>query len=348
MNTVNIEKLLDQVLSVLNARQREVIDRRYGLSDGKTLTLAELGTSFGITRERVRQIEAGALKELREFIKSGILKDFAATVNEHIKNLGGARREALLLADLQLLLSESASSVFDNRVKFLLELNGDPKYSAENESFYSYWYQEESENKKILSFVSKLLKYMKTKKEKVLSHGSMDKVFAEAIKPHNLKDLVAINFISLSKDFHINSFGEFGLSDWKETNPRTIRDWAYAVLKKEKKPLHFVEIASAIGKYKNSEKSINPQTVHNELIKDSKFVLVGRGIYGLQEHGYVPGTAKEVMMRILKEHGPLKPKELIDLVLKERVFKKNTIFINLQNKKHFTRIDNGKYQVNLA
>jgi hypothetical protein len=348
MNTGNTEKLLNQILSVLNTRQREVIDRRYGLKDGKSVTLAELGSSFGITRERVRQIEAGALKELREFIKSGILNDFVKIVNEHIKNLGGARREALLLADLQLLLNENASPIFDNQVKFLLELNGYPKYCNEDENFYSYWYQDETERKKILSFITRLVKYMKTKKEKILSHGSMDKVFNEAIKPHNLKDLVALNFISLSKDFHINSFGEFGLSEWPETNPRTIRDWAYAVLKKEKKPLHFVEIARAIGKYKNSQKVINPQTVHNELIKDNKFVLVGRGIYGLQEHGYIPGTAKEVMMRILKERGPLKPKDLINLVLKERVFKKNTIFINLQNKKHFTRLDDGKYSVNLA
>lgn len=348
MNTSNAEKLVNQILSILNARQREVIDRRYGLKDGKPVTLAELGDGFGITRERVRQIEAGALKELREFIKSGILNDFIKTVNEHVKNVGGARREALLLADLQLLLNEKPSPVFDSQVKFLLELNGSPKYSAEDESFYSYWYQEDAERKKILGFISKLIKYMKTKKEKVLSHGSMDKVFSEAIKPHNLKDLVALNFISLSKDFHINNFGEFGLSEWAEINPRTIRDWAYAVLKKEKSPLHFAEIARTIGKYKNSDKVINPQTVHNELIKDTKFVLVGRGIYGLQEHGYMPGTAKEVMMRILKDQGPLKPKDLMDLVLKERVFKKNTIFINLQNKKHFTRLDDGKYRVNLA
>lgn len=348
MNTGNAEKLINQILSILNARQREVIDRRYGLKDGKAVTLAELGNSFGITRERVRQIEAGALKELREFIKSGILNDFIKTVNEHIKNVGGARREALLLADLQLLLNEKPSPVFDSQVKFLLELNGCPKYCIEDENFYSYWYQEDVERKKILSFISKLIKHMKVKKEKVLSHGSMDKIFNEAIKPHNLKDLVALNFISLSKDFHVNNFGEFGLSEWAEVNPRTIRDWAYAVLKKEKKPLHFVEIARTIGKYKNSEKVINPQTVHNELIKDNKFVLVGRGIYGLQEHGYMPGTAKEVMMRILKDQGPLKPKDLMDLVLKERVFKKNTIFINLQNKKHFARLDDGKYQVNLA
>jgi len=342
------EKLLNQILSILNSRQRDVIEKRYGLKDGKSLTLAELGKAYGITRERVRQIESGALKDLKGFIKSGILNEFLGVVNEHVKNLGGARREALLLADLQLLFRENPSPIFDSQVKFLLELAGYPKYYAEDNKFYSYWYQEESEQKRIAGFISKLLKYMKDKKEKVLSHSSIDKVFNEAIKPHNLKDLVALNFISLSKDFHINNFGDFGLSDWSEVNPKTIRDWAYMVLKKGNKPLHFADIAKSIEKYKNPGKSINPQTVHNELIKDNKFVLVGRGIYGLQEMGYTPGTAKEVMMRILKDRGPLKPKELMEMVLKERVFKKNTIFINLQNKKHFSRLDDGRYSVNLA
>ncbi len=342
------EKLLNQIISILNSRQKDVIERRYGLKDGKALTLAELGKVYGITRERVRQIESGALKDLRNFIKSGILDEFLKTINEHIQNLGGARREALLLADLQLLFNEQSSPIFDSQIKFLLEISGYPKYSTEDEKFYSYWYQNEAEQKKIVAFISKLLKYMKEKKEKVLSHASIDKVFTEAIKPHNLKDLVALNFISLSKDFHINNFGDFGLSEWAEVNPKTIRDWAYMVLRKENKPLHFADIAKFIEKYKNPAKTINPQTVHNELIKDNKFVLVGRGIYGLQEMGYAPGTAKEVMMRILKDHGPLKPKELMDLVLKERVFKKNTIFINLQNKKHFSRLDDGRYTLNLA
>lgn len=348
MISANTEKLLSQILSILTPRQREVIERRYGLKDGKAITLAELGKNHGITRERVRQIEAGAIKDLREFIKGGILNDFLKTINDHVKNLGGARREALLLADLQVLLGEQPSPIFDSQVKFLLEIAGYPKYSPENEQFYSYWYQDEAENKKISAFITKVMKYMKTKKEKVLSHASVDKVFTEAIKPHNLKDLIALNYISLSKDFHINSFGDFGLSDWSEINPKTIRDWAYMVLRKEKKPLHFAEIAKVIEGYKKTAKSINPQTVHNELIKDTKFVLVGRGIYGLQEHGFTPGTAKEVMMRILKDNGPLKPKDLMEFVLKERVFKKNTIFINLQNKKHFNRLEDGRYTVNLA
>jgi sigma-70-like protein/HB1/ASXL restriction endonuclease-like protein with HTH domain len=344
----NTEKLLDQILSILNSRQKDVIERRFGLRDGKPITLAELGDNYSITRERVRQIEAEALKELRKFIKGGILDKLLTTVSKHVKNMGGARRETLLLADLQLLLGEKASPMFNNQIKFLLELDGSTKYHTEDEKYFSYWYQEDTKQKKVIDFITKLIKYMKTKKEKILSHDSIDKVFKEAIKPHNLKDLIALNYISISKNFHINNFGGFGLSNWSEVNPRTVCDWAYMVLKKEKKSLHFTEIANTIGVYKNVKKKINPQTVHNELIKDGKFVLVGRGMYSLKEFGHVPGTAKEVMARILKSQGPLKPSELIKFVLKERVFKKNTIFINLQSKKHFTRLDDGKYKANLA
>ncbi|MBU4347978.1 hypothetical protein KJ671_00535 [Patescibacteria group bacterium] len=344
----NTEKLLDQILSILNSRQKDVIERRFGLRDGKPITLAELGNNYSITRERVRQIEAESLKELRKFIKGGILDKLLTTTSKHVKNMGGARRETLLLADFQLLLGEKTSPMFNNQIKFLLELDGSFKYYTEDGEFYSYWYQEDAKQKKIIGFITKLVKYMKTKKEKVLSHNSVDKVFKEAIKPNNLKDLIALNYISISKNFHINNFGDFGLSSWKEINPRTICDWAYMVLKKEKKSLHFTEIANAIKVYKNVDKKINSQTVHNELIKDSKFILVGRGMYNLKEFGHISGTAKEVMARILKSQGPLKPKELIEFVLKERIFKKNTIFINLQNRKHFTRLDDGKYKANLA
>ena len=90
------------------------------------------------------------------------------------------------------------------------------------------------------------------------------------------------------------------------------------------------------------------QTVHNELIKDPRFVLVGRGMYSLKEFGVMPGTAREVMARLLKDNGPLTPDDLMKLVLSERLLKKNTVLINLRNRKHFKRLEDGRYTVNFA
>src|SRR3989344_184653 len=341
---LSVEQIVNKLLGSLSDRQREVIEKRYGMKDGNVLTLAELGKSFGVTRERIRQVEASALNDLKVFVKKGELNDFFTTATAHLKNFGGLRREALLVSDFKFLVTDPNASHLAHKVRFLMDLVEYPKYSPESEQFHSYWYVSSDDQKKATGFIVKLVKFLNTKRKEVVTHENIDKVFNEAIQPHNLKDLVALNYVSLSKQFHVNQYGDFGLSAWSEVNPRTVRDWAYLVLRKEKQPLHFINIANMINKFRK-EKPANAQTVHNELIKDERFVLVGRGIYGLQEFGLMSGTAREVIGRLLKKNGSLKPKELLDLVVRERVFKKNTIFINLQNKKHFQRLSDGRYAV---
>jgi len=346
---LSVSKLTANLLDSLDQRQREVLEGRYGLKDGRPKTLAEIGDANQVTRERIRQIESVALAAVKKSAGKTQLKELAAMVNSHLRNLGGLRRDLLLLADLRAMVSDPNTSNLSNKVHFLLEVAGETKLYPEDSEYYSYWHLTEEDRKRAGGFLGKLVKLMEARKQEVVSHGAIDSLFKEAIAPHNLKDLVALNYISTSKNFHVNEYGDFGLSGWPETNPRTMRDWAHIVLRKQQKPAHFQEIAKMINRIrKNAQKTAHPQTVHNELIKDQRFVLVGRGIYGLQEFGLMPGTAKEVMGRILKKHGPLSPKQLLDLVLKERMFKKNTILINLQNKKHFQRLEDGRYTVNLV
>lgn len=345
---LNLSNLVEGLLKGLDSRQREVLEGRYGVKDGNSKTLAEIGDSRGITRERVRQIETAALAIVKNTPKSG-LKDFSDLVKSHLKNTGGLRRDVLLLADLKLMVSDPNAQNFGNKVRFLLELAGEPKLVLEDSHYHSYWYLNEDDRKKANAFVARLVKLMEAGKNEVVAHGTVDSLLKEAIAPHNLKDLVALNYISTSKKFHVNEYGDFGLADWPEVNPKTMRDWAHIILRKNKKPAHFEAIAGMINKArKNAKKPAHAQTVHNELIKDPRFVLVGRGTYGLQEFGIMPGTAREVAARLLEKHGPLSPAELLKLVLRERVFKKNTILINLQNKKYFKRLEDGRYGVNLA
>ncbi len=343
---VSIIKLVTNLLAALDVRQRDVIEGRYGLKDGNYKTLAEIGNTCQVTRERIRQIEAGALNALRNAASKNSLSSLIDLVKNHLQNVGGLRREELFLADLKMMVADGNAPNFGNKVRFLLEVAGEPKFGCENQSMYNYWYLGEENKKKASALIGKLVKLMNSRREQVVNHQDIDKLFNEAIKPHNLKDLVALNYISVSKDFHVNTYGDFGLANWPEVNPRTVRDWAYLILKKKQKPLHFSDIAGEINKVrKNSVKLAHIQTVHNELIKDSRFVLVGRGMYGLSEFGLLPGTAREVMARVLKEHGPLSPEELLGVVLKERLLKKNTVLINLRNRKYFKRLDDGKYSI---
>jgi len=71
-----LKEQIDDVLSTLNARERRVLQLRFGLEDGRSRTLEEVGREFGVTRERIRQIEAKALRKLRHPSRSKKLKDY--------------------------------------------------------------------------------------------------------------------------------------------------------------------------------------------------------------------------------------------------------------------------------
>jgi len=79
MDAAAREMLREQVknaLAVLSPREREVLEMRFGLLDGKDHTLEEVGQAFNVTRERIRQIEAKALRKLRHPTRSRHLRDF--------------------------------------------------------------------------------------------------------------------------------------------------------------------------------------------------------------------------------------------------------------------------------
>ncbi len=344
---VVIDDIIKKLLTTLTDRQREVIEARYGLIGNKPFTLARVGKTYGVTRERVRQIEALALSKIRETM-GDIVKPFVEITSDYFKRSGGVKREDLLINDFRLLVvSRENDQSFGDTMKFLLEVSDGFECHKENDVFYTFWYSSKESMKKACAFTEKLYHFFKDKKQELIDHKQFDKLFGQVIKPHNLQDFVGLNYVSISKRFGVNHYGDFGLTEWAEVEPKTVRDWSYLVLKREKKPLHFTELSKMIGGMRKS-KATNAQTVHNELIKDPRFVLVGRGLYALEEHGYAPGTAREVMARILKSHGPLTPKELIKLVSEQRVLKENTITINLHNKRHFMRLPDGRYSVREA
>ncbi len=71
-----LKEQIDEVLSSLTPRQRRIIQLRFGLEDGRSRTLEEISQEFELTRERIRQIEAKALKRLRHPSRSRKLKDY--------------------------------------------------------------------------------------------------------------------------------------------------------------------------------------------------------------------------------------------------------------------------------
>ena len=136
-----------------------------------------------------------------------------------------------------------------------------------------------------------------------------------------------------------------GLASWRNINPRTLRDKILYILQEVQKPLHYVEIANRISESKFDRKVINVQAVHNELIRDTSFVLIGRGIYALRNWGYEDGTVAEVIVGILREKGPLERDAIIEEVMKRRQVKRITILLNLKNKPMFERVGRNVYSL---
>lgn len=322
MEKFNYQKICSELLSDLSEREKEVISRRFGLENKERETLEAIGQDFGVCRERIRQIQNGAMEKIKPKLEN--YPDLFQFFSNYFKKFGGLRKEDTLLAEL-------GGEKEKNEVYFLFTLKAFFKRFPESEDFYPFWVIDLDSfqlAKKVIDSV--FLQLKKIGRPLPLS---------ELNPPLPLKKEVLEAWLEISKIIQKNKENLYGLRDWPEINPRGIKDKAYLVLKKVGKPLHFREITNLIEK-------ANLQTVHNELIKDPRFVLVGRGIYALSEWGYQPGQVKEVILRILKEEKrPLTKEEIVKRVLKQRFVKENTILMNLSDKKYFLRDKEGKYRL---
>jgi predicted Zn-ribbon and HTH transcriptional regulator len=140
----------------------------------------------------------------------------------------------------------------------------------------------------------------------------------------------------------------WGLTKWPTVNPKNIRDKIYVILADNKKPLHFSEIAKSIKDSSFKRKDVTTQAIHNELIKDKRFVLIGRGIYALDNWGYSKGTVSDIIAQVLKDSPePLHRDEIVKRVLKSRQVKETTILLNLQSKPQFKRVAKATYTLDL-
>ncbi len=320
---LNVGKIITQALAPLTPRQRDIIQLRYGLKSASGETLAAIGKRYNVTRERIRQIEAQALRALNAQFAKADFNGFRANMTTYFENNNGMRRHDLVARDM---------GQNGNAVRCAFEASGVAKFHPEDKEHYAFWSLTDAQVKRGTAFIADLVSSLKRATGK------------PAIMP---TDATGINYVSISKKFAISPHGEFGLAEWREINPKVSRDWAFLVIKKAQKPLHFSQITVAINKIRKNKK-VNPQTIHNELIKDKRFILVGRGMYGLEEFNILPGTAREVLSHLLKKHGPMPAKNIIQLALSHRPFKEKTLLINLQNKNWFKRMDEGKYFVRKA
>lgn len=343
---MSIKKLIENAWSHLQPRQQDILAGRFGVGEyDEQQTLAALGERYGITRERVRQIESSALSALREGLSAypdakALLDRARKVVKEH----GGVASVEQVIAGIK----PEARDVSPNALQLLVRATGALHYHAGDDRFVAAYAQDAATFKAAAAHVDAWVKLLEQKKDSVVSDNAYRALMTSFAKDRQVPLRHLEQFVELSKRLVTNAYGEIGLAHWTEVNPRTVRDQIYLILRKHDVPLHFEEIATAINKSGIAARPALSATVHNELIKDDRFVLVGRGKYALAEAGFVPGTAREVVHRILSKEGPLQAPEVIEAVQKERLFKPNTILVNLQNRQHFVRNSDGTYQVREA
>ncbi|OGG40073.1 hypothetical protein A3A21_01520 [Candidatus Jorgensenbacteria bacterium RIFCSPLOWO2_01_FULL_45_25b] len=336
---INLENLIENILQSLNPKQKRIMVKRYGLA-GKQETLQEIGDVLAITRERVRQIENQSLLKIQKEINKsfGEIVDIA---KNYLREGEGVEEEYGFMRNIARLLGiDPTAKNIENKIQFFFFAAGEPLYEKEGTDTKGFWHLGKEEKEKLLNYIKEAIAFFE--------EAGREGIFGNSELREKINEYANSSLLQISKKFGKNAFGDFGLMTWAEIKPKNVRDKAYLAIKKHGKPLHFEQIAKLIHENKISAKPVNTQTVHNELIKDKRFVLVGRGMYGLKEYGYLPGTVREVIVNLIKENGPLNSKEVVELVNQKRFLKENTILLNLQNRKRFRRLETGKYDIREA
>ena len=341
MSTISFKpkKVTKKITSQLTSRASDVIMNRFGLtSDGKRKTLEEIGKKYKITRERVRQIENAALTFIKK--SDAYLKEQAVfgELKALVYKLGS------IVAEHELLPYISKDKTTQNHINFFLVLSDIFKKHCKDDHFHACWSVDNEMTEKVHEALRKL--YTSLNDEDLIPETEMIKKFFNqlgVLSEQYRDEEIARRWLSISKVVAKNPLGEWGKASSPNIRTRGVKDYAFLVMRRHGTPLHFKEVADSISKVFG--KKIHYATCHNELIKDSRFVLVGRGMYALAEWGYKKGIAREIIANILKREGPLSKEDVIKKVDKERYFKKNTILVNLINPKYFKKDKNGLYTV---
>lgn len=326
-------------LSIIDqARERTIVEKRFGLS-GQKETLEQIGETLSVTRERVRQLEKVILVRLRIAARQNQIPNLPTAEKILIRNLAELGRAARVTDLAGKVFGAKAANTDRAAINFLADISAGLTVVPENDQYYSaVAIADVGDEKGIKGKVDEIVKLIKANK-KPLSLDALD----EKLSYEHPSQIAAI--ASISKQLATLN-GLWGLVKWPEVNPKNIRDKIYVILESKKEPMHFNDIAEAIAESDFKRKNVTTQAIHNELIKDPRFVLIGRGIYALDTWGFKKGTVSEIITAVLKEAGrPLTREEIVVEVMKSRKVKETTILLNLQNKKLFEKVDKNLFKL---
>ena len=332
-----LDNVIQSILSTIERpREADIITRRYGL-DGERETLEQVGETLNITRERVRQIEKATLIRIKLSLddgKNSLFNDVEMDIVKALHEMGRAAK----VDDLAIKLTGDSSSKTCATLTLLAELSSKMLLTSENDRYYAaIILTSERDDREIRKEINGIVKTLR-------EHGkpvTLDELYR--LVGGNYEHPSEVGAIaSISKQ--ITSLRDmWGLTKWPSVNPRNIRDKIYVVLKENGQPMHFSEIARQVKSQNFRRNNVTEQAIHNELIKDDRFVLIGRGIYALAENGYKKGSITDVITELLRQNGPMYRDDIVREVLKSRQVRETTILLNLQSKPQFKRVAKNQY-----
>lgn len=338
---INLSELIENLLIVLNEKEKHIIERRFALHQTKKQTLEQIGQKFSVTRERIRQIEKNALKKLTRNAQNTNLR----TLNEYAKTViakhaGIMTEEKLTATILNSLKNISATEI--NELKLALALDPDLEKISNTINYEPNWRLKTIPFQLVKEVTQLGIKALQANGD-VMSGPDLAKEVSTKLSEKKSPEFIA-NTMEIDKRIKFTEKG-IGLKTWRHINPRTLRDKIKFIFDRESKPLHFVKIANLISDSGFDKKTVNTQAVHNELIRNDDFILIGRGIYALSKWGYKSGTVADVIEGILEGGKIMSREEIIKNVLKQRQVKTITIYLNLKNKSQFKRVGRDSYKL---
>ena len=317
-------------------REKEIISRRFGLTGNKE-TLEQIGEMLSITRERVRQLEKAILIRLQISAEENQIPELAAAEKILIRNLTEMGRIAKLSDLANKVYGKEATASERTGIYFIATFSKSLTVIEENDRYNAaVGIAEYGDEKVIRGKVDEIVKLIRENKAPMTIEELDSKLNYE--HPDHIKAVASISKLLATLN------GLWGLAKWPTVNPKNIRDKIFVILESKKEPMHFSEIAKEITDSNFKRRNVTIQAIHNELIKDPRFVLIGRGIYALSSWGYKKGTISEIITSILeKAKEPMTREEIVKQVLRTRKVKETTILLNLQNKKLFKKVDKNFY-----
>ncbi|MFA6098478.1 MAG: sigma factor-like helix-turn-helix DNA-binding protein [Patescibacteria group bacterium] len=344
----NPTEVVSLLLKNLTSREEDVLRRRHGLLGKERETLEKIGETYQVTRERIRQIESTGIKKIKKIKNfNDIISPVEATIFSVLEQYGGVINQEMMLK----LLLQAVGDTSINRQNIIFIISELLKHKFKeiklSIEFKKSWQILHAPILLMKESINELLRIIQEKSKPVI----LDDVISEFQKTEfyqknqiQLSVEAIHSYLEISSKISKNPFNEYGLIEWGSIIPKRMNDKIYLILKKYGKPLHFTEIAKRINDAKFDTRKAYPPTVHNELILNDQYVLVGRGIYALKEWGYKPGVVANVLKEIIqKNEKPLTRDDLVEKVLEQRLVKKNTIHLALTDKTKFKKLSDGTY-----